>query len=154
MSRAQGINVSFTKIIGLVISNGLVALSGALLAQYQGSSDINMGKGAIVIGLAAVIVGEALFGWMSRNNFALKMITVVLGAIVYYIVYTTVIYLGLDADLLKLLSAVLVAVFLAVPYWKKKYFSNAAYEEKREQKLAAKAEKKAAKKAVNGKEGN
>lgn len=154
MSRAQGINVNFTKIFGLVISNGLVALSGALLAQYQGSSDINMGKGAIVIGLAAVIVGEALFGWMSRNNFALKMITVVLGAIVYYIVYTTVIYLGLDADLLKLLSAVLVAVFLAVPYWKKKYFSNAAYEEKREQKLAAKAAKKAEKKAANGKEGN
>ena len=150
MSRAQGINVSFTKIFGLVISNGLVALAGALLAQYQGSSDINMGKGAIVIGLAAVIIGEALFGWMSKNNFALKLITVVFGAIVYYIVYTTVIYLGLDADLLKLLSAVLVAVFLAVPYWKKKYFSSAANAEKRELKLEAQAEKRAQKKAGKG----
>ncbi|MBR5460128.1 MAG: ABC transporter permease, partial [Clostridia bacterium] len=115
MSRAQGINTNFTKIFGLVLSNGLVALSGALLAQYQGNSDINMGKGAIVIGLAAVIIGEALFGWMARNNFAIKLFTVVLGSIVYYIVYTTVIYLGLDADYLKMLSAILVAIFLAVP---------------------------------------
>ena len=119
MSRAQGINTNFTKIFGLVISNGLVALAGALLAQYQGNSDINMGKGAIVIGLAAVIIGEALFGWMARNNFAVKLFTVVLGSIVYYIVYTTVIYLGLDADYLKMLSAILVAIFLAVPFWKK-----------------------------------
>ncbi len=119
MSRAQGINTNLTKIFGLVLSNGLVALSGALLAQYQGNSDINMGKGAIVIGLAAVIIGEALFGWMARNNFAIKLFTVVLGSIVYYIVYTTVIYLGLDADYLKMLSAILVAIFLAVPYWKK-----------------------------------
>ena len=147
MSRAQGINVSFTKIFGLVLSNGLVALAGALLAQYQGSSDINMGKGAIVIGLAAVIIGEALFGWMSKNNFALKLITVVFGAIIYYIVYTTVIYLGLDADLLKLLSALLVALFLAFPYWKKRYFSNAVNAEKREQQIAEKAAKKAAKKS-------
>lgn len=148
MSRAQGINVNFTKIIGLSLSNGFVALSGALLAQYQGSSDINMGRGAIVIGLAAVIIGEAMFGWLSRNNFALKLITVVLGSIVYYIVYTTVIYIGLDADLLKMLSALLVALFLALPYWKKKYFSNAGAVEKREQKKA----EKNAKKAVRGKE--
>lgn len=146
MSSAQGINTSFTKIIGLVLSNGIVALSGALLAQYQGNSDINMGKGAIVIGLAAVIIGEALFGWLSRNNFALKLIAVVLGGIVYYIVYTTVIYIGLDADLLKMLSALLVAFFLAVPYWKKKYFSGAANVEKRAAKQKAKADRKAAKK--------
>lgn len=150
MSRAQGINVSFTKIVGLIISNGLVALAGALLAQYQGSSDINMGKGAIVIGLAAVIIAEALFGWMSRNNFALKLITITFGAIVYYIVYATVIYIGLDADLLKLLSAVLVAVFLAFPYWKKTYFSKIGNAEKREQKKREKEEKKAAKTAVKG----
>ena len=150
MSRAQGINTNFTKIIGLVISNGLVALAGALLAQYQGSADINMGRGAIVIGLAAVIIGEALFGWMSKNNFALKLITVTFGAIVYYIVYTTVIYLGLDADLLKLLSALLVALFLALPYWKKRFFSNADAAEKRAQKLEAKAAKKAAKTAAKG----
>ena len=153
MSRAQGINTSFTKIFGLVISNGIVALSGALLCQYQGNADINMGKGAIVIGLAAVIIGEALFGWLSRNNFALKLIAVVLGGIVYYIVYTTVIYLGLDADLLKMLSALLVALFLAVPYWKKRYFSGAESAEKRAAKQQAKADKKAAKKACKkGKE--
>ncbi|MBO5203315.1 MAG: ABC transporter permease [Clostridia bacterium] len=146
MSRAQGINTNFTKIFGLVLSNGLVALSGALLAQYQGNSDINMGKGAIVIGLAAVIIGEALFGWMSRNNFAIKLFTVVLGGIVYYIVYSTVIYLGLDADYLKMLSALLVALFLAIPYWKKKYFSSAVNAEKRALKAEAKANKKAEKK--------
>lgn len=130
MSRAQGINTDLTKICGLAISNGMVALSGALLAQYQGNADINMGKGAIVIGLAAVIIGEALFGWLSRHNFALKLIAIVLGSIVYYIVYTTVIYIGLDADLLKMLSALLVALFLAVPYWKKKYFSSGAKRKK------------------------
>lgn len=150
MSRAQGINVSFTKIVGLILSNGLVALAGALLAQYQGSSDINMGKGAIVIGLAAVIIAEALFGWMSRNNFALKLITITFGAIVYYIVYATVIYIGLDADLLKLLSAVLVAIFLAFPYWKKTYFSGSGAVEKKEQRRLAKEEKKTAKAAVKG----
>ncbi len=150
MSRAQGINTSATKIFGLVLSNGIVAFSGALLAQYQGNADINMGKGAIVIGLAAVIIGEALFGWISRNNFALKLITVVLGGIVYFIVYSTVIYLGLDSNYLKMLSAIVVAVFLAVPYWKGKYFSGAKNAEKR----AEKAEKKAAKKAArSGKEG-
>ena len=106
-----------------------------------------MGKGAIVIGLAAVIIGEALFGWLSRNNFALKLIAVVLGGMVYYIVYTTVIFIGLDADLLKMLSALLVALFLAVPYWKKKYFSSASDVEKREKKQAAKVQKKLDKKA-------
>lgn len=125
MSRAQGINTNMTKIFGFVLSNGIVAFSGALLAQYQGNADINMGKGAIVIGLAAVIIGEALFGWISRNNFALKLITVVLGGIVYFIVYSTVIYLGIDSNYLKMLSAIVVAVFLAVPYWRKKYFSGA-----------------------------
>ncbi len=146
MSRAQGINTNMTKMFGLALSNGIVAFSGALLSQYQGNSDINMGKGAIVIGLAAVIIGEALFGWLSRNNFALKLIAIVLGGIVYYIVYTTVIYIGLDADLLKMLSAILVALFLALPYWKKKYFSSAADAEKAAKKNAAKAAKK------NGKE--
>ncbi|MGM9683840.1 MAG: ABC transporter permease [Eubacteriales bacterium] len=124
MSRAQGINTNLTKVVGLVLSNGIVAFSGALLAQYQGNSDINMGKGAIVIGLAAVIIGEALFSWLARNNFALKLLSVIFGGIIYYIVYTTVIYLGLDTDYLKMLSALLVAIFLAVPYWKKKYLSK------------------------------
>ena len=130
MSRAQGINTNFTKIFGLVLSNGIVALSGALLAQYQGNANNNMGKGAIVIGLAAVIIGEALFGKLAKNNFAVKLLTVVFGGIVYYIVYNTVIYVGLDADLLKLLSALLVALFLAVPYWKNKYFNRHKTEKK------------------------
>lgn len=142
MSRAQGINTDITKIFGLVLSNGIVAFSGALLAQYQGNADINMGKGAIVIGLAAVIIGEALFGWISKNNFALKLITVVLGGIVYFIVYSTVIYLGLDSNYLKLLSAVVVAIFLAIPYWKKKYFSGAAHAQRREEKRAEKLKAK------------
>lgn len=122
MSRAQGINTDFNKILALILSNGLVALAGALLAQYSGQADINMGRGAIVIGLAAVIIGEALISKLSRN-FIVKLLGVVVGGVVYYIVYQTVIYLGLDTDLLKMLSAIVVAIFLAVPYWKKKYFS-------------------------------
>jgi putative ABC transport system permease protein len=118
MSRAQGINTKMTKIFGLVLSNGVVALAGALLAQFSGSASVTMGSGAIVIGLAAVVVGEALFGWMARNNFAIKLFTVVLGAISYYIIYQTVIYLGLDPDYLKMLAAVIVAIFLTVPYLK------------------------------------
>ena len=148
MSRAQGINTDISKIFGLVLSNGIVAFSGALLAQYQGNADINMGKGAIVIGLAAVIIGEALFGWISRNNFALKLITVVLGGIVYYIVYSTVIYLGLDSNYLKMLSALVVALFLAAPYWKRKYFSSVKYADKR----ALKHKKKEEAKSKSGKE--
>lgn len=121
MSRAQGINTDFAKVVGLMISNGLVGLSGALLSQYQGFADINMGRGAIVIGLAAVIIGEAVFGKLFRN-FGLKLIGVAFGSVVYYIVVQTVIWMGIDTDLLKLLSALVVAVFLAIPYWKGKYF--------------------------------
>jgi len=124
MSRAQGINTDLTKILGLVISNGIVALSGALLSQYQGFADINMGRGAIVIGLAAVIIGEAVISKISQK-FSVRLIGVVVGGIIYYFVYQTVIFLGLDADLLKMLSAIVVAVFLAVPYWKKTYFTKA-----------------------------
>ena len=120
MSRAQGINTNFTKVVGLMLSNGLVALSGAILMQYQGAADINMGRGAIVIGLAAVIIGEAIFGKISPN-FAVRLAGVIGGGVIYYIVYQTVIFLGIDTDLLKMLSAVVVAVFLAVPYLKKRY---------------------------------
>lgn len=123
MSRAQGINTNFSKVLGLMISNGLVGLSGALLAQYQGFADINMGRGAIVIGLAAVIIGEAIFGRLFRN-FGFKLLGVALGSILYYLVLQTVIWLGVDTDLLKLLSALVVAVFLAIPYWKGKYFAK------------------------------
>ena len=120
MSRAQGINTKFNKVLGIMISNGLVAFSGAFLAQYQGFADVKMGQGAIVIGLAAVIIGEALFSNIFKN-FALKLVAVVLGSIIYYIVIQTVITMGFDANLLKLLSAVIVAVFLAIPYWKRQY---------------------------------
>ena len=123
MSRAQGINTDRNKIIGLMISNGIVALAGALLAQYQGSADINNGRGAIVIGLAAVIIGEAVVSRLSQN-FLIRLLGVILGGVIYYIVYQSVIFLGLDTDYLKMLSALVVAVFLAVPYWKKRYFSK------------------------------
>ena len=123
MSRAQGINTDFNRVLGLMISNGLVAFSGALLSQYQGFADINMGRGAIVIGLAAVIIGEALFGKIF-HNFGFRLLGVALGSIVYYFVLQIVIWLGIDTDLLKLLSAAVVAVFLAIPYWQSKYFSR------------------------------
>ena len=123
MSRAQGINTDFNRVLGLMISNGLVAFSGALLSQYQGFADINMGRGAIVIGLAAVIIGEALFGKIF-HNFGFRLLGVALGSIVYYFVLQIVIWLGIDTDLLKLLSAAVVAVFLAIPYWQNKYFSR------------------------------
>lgn len=117
MSRAQGINTDFTKVFGLALSNGVVALSGALLAQQQGAADINMGRGAIVIGLAAVIVGEALFQ-KKTTNFALRLLFVVCGAIIYWLVFQTVIFIGLPSELLKMLSALVVALFLGVPYLK------------------------------------
>ena len=119
MARANGINTDSRKIIGLVLSNGLVAMSGALLAQFNGCSDINMGRGAIVIGLAAVIVGEVIFGKIFKN-FALRLLSAVIGAIIYYIVISLVLKLGLSANDLKLLSACVVAVFLGIPYWKAK----------------------------------
>ena len=119
MARANGINTNLNKIIGLVISNGIVVLSGALLTQWQGFADINMGRGAIVIGLAAVIIGEVIFGKLFRN-FALRLLSAVIGGVIYYIVMTFVIQLGLDANDLKLFSAVVVAIFLGIPYWKSK----------------------------------
>ena len=123
MARAQGINTDFCKVLGLMISNGLVALSGGLLVQYNSACEIQMGRGAIVIGLAAVIIGQVIFGKIFRN-FALKLLSVVLGAILYYIVIQAVLAMGLNPNYLKLLSALVVAVFLSVPYWKGKYFSK------------------------------
>ena len=123
MARAQGINTNFNKVLGLMVSNGLVALSSALLAQYQGFADINMGRGAIVIGLAAVIIGEAVFGRIF-HNFALSLLSIALGSVIYYLVLQVVIWLGVDTDLLKMFSALVVAVFLAIPFWKSKYFSK------------------------------
>ena len=123
MARAQGINTDTAKVLGLVVSNGLVALSGGLLAQYQGSATVDMGRGAIVIGLAAVIIGEVLLGKVFVN-FALKLLAAIIGAIIYYVVITLVLRLGLESTDLKLLTAVVVAIFLTIPYWKGKYFSR------------------------------
>jgi putative tryptophan/tyrosine transport system permease protein len=125
LARAQGINTDRIKVLGLVISNALVTLSGALLAQYQGFSDINMGRGAVVIGLAAVIIGEVVFSKVFKN-FALILFSCVIGAIIYYAVIQFVLKLGLSTDDLKLLTAVVVAIFLAIPYWKSKYNKGGA----------------------------
>ena len=119
MARAQGINTNANIVLGLMLSNGLVALSGGLLAQFQGSADVGMGRGAIVIGLAAVIISEVTFGKIFQN-FGLKMFAVSLGAVIYYFVLQVVLQLGLNTNDLKLVSALIVAVFLSVPYWKGK----------------------------------
>ena len=136
MARAQGINTNSNIVLGLMLSNGLVALSGALLSQYQGSSDVNMGRGAIVIGLAAVIIGEVVFGKLFVN-FGLKLLAVSIGAVIYYIVLQIVLQLGLNTNDLKLITALIVALFLSVPYWKGKMFRAP-----KAGKTAAKGEKK------------
>ena len=114
MARAQGINTDADKVLGLMLSNGL-------LTQYQGFVDVGMGRGAIVIGLAAVIIGEVVFSKIF-HNFALKLFAVVIGAILYYIVIQVVLWLGLNTNDLKMLQSLVVAMFLAVPFWKNKYF--------------------------------
>ena len=137
MSRAQGINTNFNVVLGLMISNGLVALSGALLSQYQSYADINMGRGAIVIGLAAIIIGEVVFSKIF-TNFGLKLISVSIGAIIYYMVVQAVItLLRIDTNYLKLITALIVAVFLTVPYWKGKYFHAKVTPELPEEQEAA-----------------
>lgn len=115
MVRAQGINTNVMKIIGLIISNGLVAVSGALIAQSQGYSDVQMGTGSIVIGLASVIIGEVLFG---RKSFFSKLLSLVLGAITYRVIIAVVLFLGMPANDLKLFTAVTVAIALALPVFK------------------------------------
>ena len=125
MSRAQGINTNRAKILGLMISNGIVALASAMYSHYQGFVDVNMGRGAVVIGLAAVIISDVIFGRLF-TNFALKMVAVSIGAVIYYIVIQVVLWLGLDTNLLKLLSALIVALFLAIPYWKGRMHAKGA----------------------------
>ena len=125
MASAQGVDTRVAVTIGLMLSNGLVALAGALLAQYQGATDVNMGRGAIVIGLAAVIIGEVLLGKLV-HNFALKLGTVVVGAVVYYMVLQVVLQLGLNTNDLKLFTALIVALFLSIPDWKGHAFRKKA----------------------------
>lgn len=124
MAKAQGINTNFHTVLALMISNGLVGLCGGLYAQYQGAADVNMGRGAIVIGLAAVIIGEVLFGKLCAGKkiaFAYTMISVICGAILYYIVIAFVLWLKMPSDDMKLFSAIVVAIFLSIPYLKGKY---------------------------------
>lgn len=123
MARAQGINTDVRKVLGLVLSNGMVALAGGLIAQYQGGATIDMGRGAIVIGLAAVIIGEVVFSKIFKN-FALKLLSCVIGAVIYYMVISLVLRLGLESTDLKLLTALVVGLFLAIPHLKSKYFSG------------------------------
>lgn len=123
MSRAQGVNVKFNKVLGLAISNGIVALAGSLLAQYKGSANINDGRGAIVIGLAAIFIGLSV-SMKIKPNFVVSLIGVIGGGIVYYVIYNFVILMGLKTDYLKMLSAIIVAIFLAVPYLKTEYFTK------------------------------
>ena len=123
MSRAQGINTKFNIVLGLMLSNGIVALSGALLTQYQGFADINMGRGAIVIGLCAVVIGGAITSKISPN-FLVRMSGVIVGAIIYHFVYQTVVFLGFDTNLLKMLAAVVVAIFIGGPYIFNKYIKG------------------------------
>ena len=124
MARAQGINTDFHTVLALMISNGLVGLSGGLYAQYQGAADVNMGRRAIVIGLAAVIIGDVLFGKMCAGKkiaFAYTLLSVIAGAILYYLVLSVVLWLKFPSDDLKLFSAIVVAIFLSIPYLKAKY---------------------------------
>lgn len=124
MARAQGINTDFHTVLALMISNGLVGLSGGLYAQYQGAADVNMGRGAIVIGLAAVIIGDVLFGKIcagKKISFAYTLLSVIAGAILYYLVLSVVLWLKFPSDDLKLFSAIVVAIFLSIPYLKAKY---------------------------------
>ena len=117
MSKAQGININFTKVIALALSNAVVAFSGSIFSQYQGFADVNMGRGAIVIGLAAVIIGEVLGEAIFRKhiNFIIRLIFVIVGGILYYIAMGIVLWLKMPTDDTKLFTAIIVAIFLAVP---------------------------------------
>ena len=123
MSRAMGINTKMNIVLGLAISNGIVAFAGAMLAQYQGFADINMGRGAIVIGSCAVVIGTALFSKIAKN-FAVRLTTVAFGGVLYYFVFQTIVFLGVDTDLLKMLAAIIVAAFLGFPYLKRTYWGK------------------------------
>lgn len=123
MARAQGINTDFIKVLALMLSNGMVALCGAFYGQFQGAADVNMGRGAIVIGLAAVIIGEVVFGKFAAKRkyaFAFTLFSVIAGAVIYYMVYQFVLWLKMPSDYMKLFSAIVVAIFLAIPYLKEK----------------------------------
>ena len=138
MSRAQGINIDRMKVIGLSLSNGVVALSGGLMTQFQGTADVSMGRGAIVIGLASIVIGEVFCEAIFKKgcNFYVKLLFVVLGGVLYYMVMTLILWLRLDPNDLKLFTALIVALFLAVPYLQKQSRSSFSRAKKRGQKEA------------------
>ena len=138
MSRAQGINIDRMKVIGLALSNGVVALSGGLMTQFQGTADVNMGRGAIVIGLASIVIGEVFCEAIFKKgcNFSVKLLFIVLGGVLYYMVMTLILWLRLDPNDLKLFTALIVALFLAVPYLQKQSKSSFSRAKKRGQKEA------------------
>ena len=134
MARTNGININARKIVALMISNGIVAFAGAILARFQGSADINMGRGAIVIGLAAIVIGTTLFGRLSKN-FGVTQGFVLIGAIIYFFVFQLIVYVTNEPELLKMLSAIVVAIFLAVPYIKDVYVKNFLSKRKRAKEI-------------------
>ncbi len=133
MSRAQGIHIGTMKIIGLGISNGIVALAGGLMTQFQGTADVSMGRGAIVIGLAAIVIGEILCDAIFSKgcNFAVKLCFIIFGGVVYYAVMVVILWLKLDPNDLKLFTAIIVAAFLAIPQLKAQSKSSFSRSKKR-----------------------
>lgn len=123
MAKAQGINTNFVKILALSIANGVVALSGGLLAQYQGFADVQMGRGAIVIGLASIIIGQVIAEAFFRKhmNFIICLASTVVGGVIYYLIMGVVLWLKLPTNDMKLFTAIIVALFLAAPSLKEKY---------------------------------
>ena len=125
MIRALGVNTGHTKLLALALSNALIGLSGAMVAQMQKYADINMGRGAIVIGLAAIVIGEVLMGRV--KNFGMKLLSAVVGAIIYYLIRALVLQLGMDPNDMQLLSALLVAAALAIPVAMRNYRQKKSY---------------------------
>ena len=127
MIRAQGVNTNWTKLLALMLSNGLVGMSGALVCQGQKYADIQMGTGAIVIGLAAIVIGEVLFGWF--RNFALKLSAAVIGSVIYFVIRAFVIKMGMNPNYMKLLSAIVVTLALCIPVAANKWRTYKEYSE-------------------------
>ena len=127
MIRALGVNTKWTKLLALMLSNGLVGMSGALVCQGQKYADIQMGTGAIVIGLAAIVIGEVLFGWF--RNFALKLSAAVIGSVIYFVIRAFVIKMGMNPNYMKLLSAIVVTLALCIPVAANKWRTYKEYSE-------------------------
>lgn len=133
MCRAQGIDTDLTKIIGLALSNGMIALSGAFLCQYQGYANINMGIGAIVIGLASIIIGEAIFSKVKK--FFVMLIGIVVGAIIYRVVVAVVLYLDMPAEDVKVMTAIVVIAALCISHFGNRFQKKTKAEKEKKQEV-------------------